>query len=45
MARQLLKRAEQCAQERAISKVEALDRLLRQVVEARQGVAPSTDIG
>ncbi len=37
MASQLIKRAEQIAQERGISKVEATERLLKQVVEARQG--------
>ena len=37
MASQLLKRAEQIAQERDISKVEATERLLKQVLEARQG--------
>ncbi|TVP76915.1 MAG: hypothetical protein EA353_11320 [Puniceicoccaceae bacterium] len=37
MSSQLLKRAEQIAQERNISKVEALQSLLKQVVEARQG--------
>ncbi|MBL6919835.1 MAG: hypothetical protein ISR41_04975 [Puniceicoccaceae bacterium] len=36
MASQLIKRAEQIAQERGISKVEATERLLKQVVEARQ---------
>tara|TARA_A100001015_G_scaffold262176_1_gene308219 strand:- start:211 stop:411 length:201 start_codon:yes stop_codon:yes gene_type:complete len=37
MASQLIKRAEQIAQERDISKVEATERLLKQVFEARQG--------
>ena len=37
MASQLIKRAEQIAQERGISKVVATERLLKQVVEARQG--------
>ena len=37
MASQLIKRAEQIAQERGISKVEATERLLKQVLEARQG--------
>jgi hypothetical protein len=37
MAGQLLKRAGQIADERDISKVEALETLLKQVVEARQG--------
>jgi N-acetylglutamate synthase-like GNAT family acetyltransferase len=37
MASQLIKRAEQIAQERDISKVEATERLLKQVLEARQG--------
>lgn len=37
MAAQLLKRAEQIAKERSISKVEATDALLKQVIEARQG--------
>ena len=37
MAAQLIKRAEQIAQERDISKVEATESLLRQVLEARQG--------
>lgn len=37
MAAQLLKRAQQIAAERNISKVEATETLLKQVVEARQG--------
>ena len=37
MASQLIKRAEQIAQERDISKVEATESLLKQVFEARQG--------
>ena len=37
MALQLIKRAEQIAQERDISKVEATESLLKQVFEARQG--------
>ena len=37
MASQLIKRAEQIAQERDISKVEATDNLIRKVLEARQG--------
>lgn len=37
MASQLLKRAEQIAAERGISKVNATENLLKQVVEARQG--------
>ena len=45
MAVQLLKRAEQLAKERQISKVEAADSLLRQVVQARAGIAPSSDTG
>jgi hypothetical protein len=36
MSSQLLKRAEQIAEERGISKVEATEYLLKQVVEARQ---------
>ena len=38
MAAQLLKRAEQLAAERQLSEVEALETLLRQVIEARQQV-------
>jgi 5,10-methenyltetrahydromethanopterin hydrogenase len=38
MAAQLLKRAAQIAEERGISKVEATETLLKQVIEARQGV-------
>jgi len=37
MASQLLKRAAQIAVERGISKVEATETLLKQVIEARQG--------
>ena len=37
MARQLLKRATQIASERKISEVDALETLLKQVLEARQG--------
>lgn len=37
MAAQLLKRAEQVAEKRNISKVAALESLLKQVVEARRG--------
>ena len=37
MASQLIKRAQQIAQERDISKVEATDILLKQVLDARQG--------
>ncbi len=37
MASQLLKRAEQIAQERNISKIEATETLLKQVFEARRG--------
>lgn len=37
MAAQLLKRAGQLAEERGISKVAALESLLKQVIEARQG--------
>ena len=37
MASQLLKRAEQIAQERDISKIEATESLLKQVLKARQG--------
>lgn len=36
MAAQLLKRAGQIAEERKISKVEATESLLKQVIEARQ---------
>ena len=45
MAGQLLKRADQLAKERGISKVEAADSLLRQVVQARQAIAPSSNTG
>jgi hypothetical protein len=37
MASQLLKRAAQIADERRITKIEAMETLLKQVVEARQG--------
>ena len=37
MAAQLLKRAAQIAQEREISKVEATETLLKQVIQARSG--------
>jgi hypothetical protein len=37
MAAQLLKRAGQIAEERDISKLESLETLLKQVIEARQG--------
>jgi hypothetical protein len=37
MALQLLKRAGQIATERGVPKVEAVETLLKQVVEARQG--------
>lgn len=37
MASQLLKRAEQLAHERGISKIAALEDLLKHVVEARRG--------
>jgi len=37
MAAQLLKRAAQIAEARQISKLEALETLLKQVIEARQG--------
>ena len=37
MAAQLLKRAGQIAQERGISKVEATETLLKQVIQARNG--------
>ena len=37
MAAQLLKRAQQIAEERQISPVEATETLLKQVIEARQG--------
>lgn len=37
MARQLLKRAKQIAAEQNITEVQALENLLKQVVEARQG--------
>ena len=37
MASQLIKRADQIAQERDISKAEATESLLKQVLEARRG--------
>lgn len=37
MSAQLLKRAVQISEERGISKVEATEYLLKQVIEARQG--------
>ncbi|NCG08814.1 MAG: hypothetical protein GWO81_04520 [Verrucomicrobia bacterium] len=40
MAKQLLKRAAQLSAERGISKVEAAAILLKQVAEAREGLAP-----
>lgn len=43
MAIQLLKRASQLAEKRQISKLEATETLLRQVVEARQGIAPGSN--
>lgn len=45
MARQLLKRAGQLSAERGISKVAAVEQLLKQIVDAREGRAPSTDGG
>lgn len=39
MAAQLLKRANQIAEERQISKVEATETLLKQVIQARNGEA------
>ena len=45
MASQLIKRAAQIAQERDISKVEATERLLRQVLEARQGPLDGSEKG
>jgi hypothetical protein len=38
MARQLMKRSKQISVQRDISEVEALETLLKQVVEARQGL-------
>ena len=38
LAAQLLKRADQIAEERNISKIDATQTLLKQVVEARQGL-------
>ena len=43
MAGQLLKRADQLAKERATCRLEVVDSLLRQVVQARQGIAPETN--
>jgi len=40
MARQLLKRAAQIADERGITQVEALSELLQRVIQGREGVAP-----
>ena len=37
MAKQLLRRAKQIAEERNTSELEALEGLLKQVIEARQG--------
>lgn len=37
MSRQLLKRSKQIAQKRNITELEALETLLKQVIEARQG--------
>ena len=45
MASQLIKRADQIAQERDISKVEATESLLKQVLEARRGSLDSSEIG
>lgn len=39
MARQLLKRADQMAQERSINRIEALDYLLRVTIAGREGRA------
>jgi hypothetical protein len=38
MARQLLKRSKQIAAERGVSELEALEKLLKQVVEARESL-------
>lgn len=43
MAKQLLKRADQIAQERDISYLEAVERLLKQVIQARQGDGNASD--
>ncbi|MFT4900967.1 MAG: hypothetical protein ACI81V_000234 [Lentimonas sp.] len=43
MARQLLKRAQQIAEERDVPFVEAAQGLLKQVIEARQGDEMSPD--
>lgn len=43
MGKQLLKRAAQLAEKRQISKLEATETLLQQVVEARQGIAPGSN--
>jgi hypothetical protein len=45
MARQLLKRAGQLSAERGISKVAAVEQLLKQIVDAREGRTPSTNGG
>lgn len=41
MARQLLKRARQIAQEESITEVEAAQTLLNKVIQARQGASSS----
>ncbi|MEM1222695.1 MAG: hypothetical protein AAGH40_08015 [Verrucomicrobiota bacterium] len=38
MAKQLLKRADQMAAQRGISKVQAVEMLLKKVIEARRGL-------
>ena len=43
MGKQLLKRAAQLAEKRQISKLDATETLLQQVVEARQGIAPGSN--
>ena len=43
MGKQLLKRAAQLAEKRQISKLEATETLLQQVVEARQCIAPGSN--
>lgn len=45
MAKQLLKRADQIAQERHISNLEAVEKLLKQVIEARQGDGNASESG
>jgi len=40
MARQLLKRSDQIAQERGIKRVDALEHLLRLLISGRQGETP-----